>query len=87
MSRRVELEIRTLVLEGVAPAARDEIAAASAAELGRLLGRTAPVSADAPRLRAAPMYLASHDPRSMGTAIARALHAALPGVRTDKADD
>jgi len=81
VSRRVELVIETLVLEGVRPAARDTIAAAAAAELMRLLGRDAPVAGDAPRLRAPIARLASSDPRATGTAIARALHAALTAPR------
>lgn len=80
----VDLHIDRLVIEGlaVAPGEHRLIGAAVERELGRLLaaGGVSPALAaggSVASLRAAPIRLATQDPASIGTQIARTVHGGL----------
>ena len=80
MSRRVELVVETLVLEGVEGSRREAVAAAFTAELARLLapGAVPPRPGRAASPGVATVRVASRDAAALGVAFARAVHGQLP---------
>jgi|APFre7841882724_1041349.scaffolds.fasta_scaffold00979_2 hypothetical protein len=69
MTRRFEIEVDRIVLDGLAPASREAIANAIRRQLEVLLAAEGAASAAAPR---------SDGAAAIGAAVARAVHARLP---------